>query len=47
LYGARLAVEFIDRLRDTVRFDNVDKLRAQLAIDMAQARALAKGAPSL
>jgi riboflavin kinase / FMN adenylyltransferase len=43
LYGARIAVEFIDRLRDTVRFENVERLKAQLAIDIDRARALAKG----
>jgi riboflavin kinase/FMN adenylyltransferase len=46
LYGARIAVEFIDRLRDTVRFDSVEKLKAQLAIDIERARALAKGGVS-
>jgi len=43
LYGARIALEFIDRLRDTRRFDNVEQLQAQLAIDMDRARGLAKG----
>ncbi len=40
LYGCRLVVELAERLRDTVRFDGIDKLKAQLAIDIARARAL-------
>ncbi|HEY3963744.1 MAG TPA: bifunctional riboflavin kinase/FAD synthetase [Planctomycetaceae bacterium] len=39
LYGARLAVELVDRIRDTVRFDGIDALKKQLAEDMKQARA--------
>jgi riboflavin kinase/FMN adenylyltransferase len=42
LYGARVAVEFIDRLRDTVRFENALALKAQLALDIDHVRALAK-----
>jgi riboflavin kinase/FMN adenylyltransferase len=42
LYGARIALEFIVRLRDTRRFDNVEQLKAQLSIDMDRARGLAK-----
>ncbi|MGE5195345.1 MAG: bifunctional riboflavin kinase/FAD synthetase [Deltaproteobacteria bacterium] len=38
LYGSRIAVEFTDRLRDTVRFESVEKLKAQLAIDIDRAR---------
>src|SRR5262245_31966740 len=38
LYGARLALEFIDRLRDTVRFENVEQLKAQLAMDIERVR---------
>lgn len=41
LYGARVAVEFLDRLRDTVRFASVEQLTAQLRIDIDRARALA------
>jgi riboflavin kinase/FMN adenylyltransferase len=41
LYGARLAIELIDRIRDTVRFDGVDALKRQLADDMDRARAIA------
>lgn len=39
LYGTRLAVELVDRIRDTVRFDGIEALKKQLAIDLAQARA--------
>ena len=41
LYGARLVVEFVDRLRDTVRFAGVDELKSQLQRDIDQARARA------
>lgn len=44
LYGSRLALEFFDRLRDTVRFESAVALKAQLATDILQARALAKAA---
>jgi len=42
LYGTRIALEFIDRLRDTRRFENVERLKAQLAIDIEHVRGLAK-----
>jgi riboflavin kinase/FMN adenylyltransferase len=42
LYGTRIAIEFIDRLRDTVRFESAVALKARLAADIEQARALAK-----
>jgi riboflavin kinase/FMN adenylyltransferase len=42
LYGCRIAVELAERLRDTVKFDGIDKLKAQLAIDIDRARALAE-----
>jgi riboflavin kinase/FMN adenylyltransferase len=41
LYGARLAIELVDRIRDTVRFDGIDALQKQLAEDMERARAAA------
>jgi len=41
LYGARVAVEFLERLRDTVRFESVEELQAQLRADIDRARALA------
>ncbi len=42
LYGSRIAVEFLGRLRDTVRFNGVEQLKSQVAADIEQARALAK-----
>lgn len=38
LYGHRVGVEFVARLRDMVAFDGVDALKAQLAADVDQAR---------
>lgn len=46
LYGTRVTVEFLDRLRDTLRFDGVDGLKTQLATDIDRARALAKAESS-
>jgi riboflavin kinase/FMN adenylyltransferase len=40
LYGRRLDVRFVARLRDEVRFDSLDALVAQMDRDAAQARAL-------
>lgn len=40
LYGARLRVAFVARLRAEQRFDSVDALRAQIARDVEQARAV-------
>ena len=39
LYGRELRVDFLVRLRDEQRFENVEMLKAQLARDMANARA--------
>jgi riboflavin kinase/FMN adenylyltransferase len=39
LYGRELEVEFVARLRDTLRFDNVDAMIAQMHRDAAAARA--------
>jgi riboflavin kinase / FMN adenylyltransferase len=41
LYGATLNVAFLDRLRDTRKFDGVDALSAQLRADIAAARRIA------
>jgi riboflavin kinase/FMN adenylyltransferase len=38
LYGERLRVAFLRRLRDERRFPSVDALRAQIAADVAAAR---------
>jgi riboflavin kinase/FMN adenylyltransferase len=40
LYGERLAVEFVERLRPTLRFDGVDALVTQMALDVARCREL-------
>jgi riboflavin kinase/FMN adenylyltransferase len=40
LYGRRLRVGFVQRLRDERRFENVDALRVQITADCDQARAL-------
>jgi len=37
LYGSTLDVDFLDRLRDTHKFDSIDALKAQLAADVAKA----------
>ena len=38
LYGRKLAVEFVDRVRDVRRFESVDALRGQIARDAEAAR---------
>jgi riboflavin kinase/FMN adenylyltransferase len=38
LYGARVRVELIERLRETRRFDTPEALSAQLALDEVAAR---------
>jgi riboflavin kinase / FMN adenylyltransferase len=40
LYGAHVGVDFLVRMRPTVRFDSVDDLVAQMHADVAQARAV-------
>ena len=40
LYGQRLRVSFVCRLRDEQRFDGIDALKAQLQRDAAQAEAI-------
>ncbi len=40
MYGRRVEIAFVDRLRDEQRFASVDELRAQIARDVIQARAL-------
>ena len=43
LYGRRIEVEFIDRMRDERRFPNLEALTAQLRADLLQARRLLGG----
>ena len=38
LYGARLRVDFVSRLRDTQKFSGVDALKAQLERDAINAK---------
>ncbi len=48
LYGSRVRVDFVARLRDTQRFSGVDALVAQLRVDAESARralTLSRGAP--
>ena len=40
LYGEHVALEFLTKLRDTERFDSVEALTAQMAIDVDRTRAL-------
>jgi len=40
LYGARLRVEFVRRLREERRFPGAEALKAQIALDVAEARSL-------
>jgi len=40
LYGARMRVSFVQRIRDERTFDGVDALKAQIAADCNRARAL-------
>lgn len=40
LYGEQVGVEFVERLRETVRFDSVDELVRQMDRDVARAREL-------
>lgn len=44
LYGQPLDVEFLQHLRNTVPFANVDELRSQLVCDVAQVREVVAGA---
>jgi riboflavin kinase/FMN adenylyltransferase len=40
LYGQRMAVEFVGKLRDERKFDGLDALNAQMKRDARQAREL-------
>jgi riboflavin kinase/FMN adenylyltransferase len=46
LYGVSIAVEFVKRLRAEQRFDGLDALKAQIAVDAQQARAILRAEPS-
>lgn len=43
LYGQQLAFDFVERVRTIRRFESVDELRAQIAADVAGARACLAG----
>ena len=47
LYGRQLSVDFVARLRDETRFDDLESLRRQMELDAAEARRLLadKGTP--
>ncbi|MBJ7885999.1 riboflavin kinase, partial [Bacillaceae bacterium HSR45] len=38
LYGERVAIEFVDRLRGNVKFDSIDELIEQMHADVAASR---------
>jgi riboflavin kinase/FMN adenylyltransferase len=40
LYGQRMAVEFVAKLRDEQKFDGLDALKTQMDLDARQAREL-------
>ena len=46
LYGSELAVEFVERLRDELRFDSVEELVAQMRDDVEQSRQVLGRLPS-
>ena len=46
LYGSELAVEFVERLRDELRFDSVEELVAQMNDDVEQTRQVLGRLPS-
>ena len=47
LYGRRIEVEFVARLRDEEKFDDLPSLVAQMDLDAAQARTLLAAAPAI
>lgn len=46
LYDEHVAIDFTHRLRETIRFDDVDSLLSQMADDVSRARSLTVGAAS-
>ena len=45
LYGRAIEIDFLARLRDIERFDSVDRLVEQIALDVAQTRQIAADEP--
>jgi riboflavin kinase / FMN adenylyltransferase len=43
LYGEHVALDFVERLRETIHFDGVDELLEQMADDVRRAKALTVG----
>lgn len=41
IYGEAMTIDFVKRLRDCIKFDSIDGLRAQIADDVANAEKLA------
>jgi riboflavin kinase/FMN adenylyltransferase len=46
LYGRRISVEFVAKLRDEEKFDGLPALVAQMQLDAAQARGILSGSPN-
>jgi riboflavin kinase/FMN adenylyltransferase len=46
LYGRRIEVEFIDHLREDLRFDDIEALKVQMAKDCARAAEILAAAPA-
>jgi len=42
IYGERIIIYFLDRIRDEIKFENLSKLREQLTIDRARALEMLK-----
>jgi len=40
LYNEKLEVQFLDRLRDIIRYESPDDLKKQIKLDVAKARDL-------
>ncbi len=47
LYGSRLAVRFIERLRSEQRFESLEALKAQISLDAERARTLLSSEPAV
>jgi riboflavin kinase / FMN adenylyltransferase len=44
IYGKRIKLELVERVRAERKFDNADALKAQIALDLAKAREILAGA---
>ncbi len=43
LYGREMEVEFVERIRDELKFDSLDALKAEMKLDMERARTILEG----